>query len=406
MGVSAGADVVSGTSADAIGIRRWVGTWSAGQSVPGPGNPLPFAGFNNQSVRMIVRTSISGESVRIRLANTFGDRHLTVGHATVALTEPDTPDRNDVDAATIRELRFGGEASVLVPKGSEALSDEVPMAVPARQELVVTLYLPTPTGPPTFHNVGSAFIYVGAGDQTTTAAGTGFTGLRTNLYFLEGVDVLTRRALGSVVALGDSITDGAFSTFNGYTRWTDRLVDRLQAERPLGPIEIGVLNQGIGGNQLAHDGSEVGAGSPALGVSGLARLDWDVFGQPGVVGSFVCLGINDIHLSGDQPERIIAGLRQVAAQLRAKGLVTVGCTITPFEGFVNWTPAGEVIRQAVNEYLRTTNDFHAVVDFDAVMRDPAQPSRLRPEFDSGDHIHPNPAGYTAMGDAISLRWFG
>jgi lysophospholipase L1-like esterase len=367
---------------------------------------VPFAGFNNQSVRMIVRTSISGESVRIRLANTFGDRHVTVGHATVAFPETDTPERNDVDAATVHEVTFGGSPSVLIPKGSETLSDPVAMAVPALHELVVTIHLPTATGPPTFHSVGSAQIYVGAGDLAAEPAGTAFTGIRTNLYYLAGIDVQTRWSLGSVVALGDSIVDGAFSTFNGYTRWTDRLAERLQAERPLGPFEIGVLNQGIGGNQLTHDGSEVGTppvGSPGLGINGLARLDKDVFDQPGIRAAFVCLGVNDIQLANDPAERIIAGLRQAANQLRAKNLIAIGCIITPFEGYVNWTPEKEVTRQAVNDYLRTTSDFHAVVDFASAVADPAQPTRLLPAFDSGDHIHPNPAGYTAMGDAIPLR---
>ena len=367
---------------------------------------MPFAGFNNQSVRMIVRTSISGESVRIRLANTFADRHVTVGHVTVALPETDTPERTDIDAASVHEVTFGGSPSVLIPKGSETLSDPVAMVVPSLQELVVTLHLPAPTGPPTFHAVASAQVYIGAGDLAAEPAGTAFTGIRTNLYFLAGIDVLTRRSLGSVVVLGDSIVDGAFSTFNGYTRWTDRLAERLQSERPLGPFEIGVLNQGIGGNQLTHDGTEVGtppAGSPGLGINGLARLDKDIFDQPGVKAAFICLGINDIQLSNDPAERIISGLRQAANQLKAKNLLAIGCIITPFEGYVNWTPEKEVTRQAVNDYLRTTDDFHAVVDFAAAVADPAQPTRLLPTLDSGDHIHPNPAGYTAMGNAIPLR---
>ncbi|MBB5874090.1 lysophospholipase L1-like esterase [Allocatelliglobosispora scoriae] len=403
--VSAGA--TNSSAAPAFGLKQWVGSWSAASSVPGPANPAPFAGFNDQSVRSIVRTSISGDSVRLRFANTFGDRHITIGHTTVALPNAATPERTDVDSATIREVTFGGSPTTLVPKGAEIVSDPIAMTVAALQELVVTSHLPTPTGPPTFHNVASAQTYVGAGDQAATAVGTGFTVVRTNIYFLTGVDVQTWKALGSIVVLGDSIVDGAFSQFNGYTRWSDRLAERLQAEKPLGPFELGVLNEGIGGNQLTHDGSEVGAaGSPGLGVNGLARLDRDIFGQAAVRAAFVCLGINDIQLSNDPAERVIAGLKQAALQVRERGLIAIGCTMTPFEGYVNWSPEKEATRQAVNTWLLGSNDFNGVMDFDAVMKDPAQPTKLKAEWDSGDHIHPNPAGYTAMGNAIPLRLFG
>lgn len=408
MGAGTGAGIVTGTPAEAIGIRTWVGAWSTSQAVPGPANPAPFAGFNNQSVRMLIRTSISGEQIRIRLANTFGDRHLTVGHATVGLSDTTTPTRLDVQAATVKDITFGGSQSAFIPRFSEALSDPVPLSVPALQELVVTLYLPAPTGPPTFHSVASNQIFVGPGDLTTDAPGAGFVGIRTNYYFLSGVDVLTRKALGTVVILGDSIVDGAFSTFNGYGRWSDRLAERLQAEDPLGPFELGVLNQGIGGNALTHDGSETGPppGSPGVGINGLARLDTDVFGQPGVRIVAICLGVNDIQLFNDSPDRIIAALKQASVQLKAANMIAIACQINPFEGYVNWTPEKEVTRQAVNDYLRTTNDFHGVLDFNPVLRDPANPNRLRPDLDSGDHIHPNPAGYAAMGDSIPLRLFG
>lgn len=403
MAIVLSTSLTSSAAASAFGFRQWVGAWSAASSVPGPANQVPFAGFADQSVRSIVRTSISGESVRIRLANTFGDRHLAIGRASLALPEAGTPQRTDVDASTVVPVTFGGEPSVLIPTGSEALSDPVPIRVAALQELVVTLYLPDPTGPPTFHNVASAHTYVGAGDLTADPSGGGFTGFRTNIYFLSGVEVHTHRSLGSIVVIGDSIADGAYSTFNGYDRWTDQLAERLQAERPLGPIELGVLNQGISGNQLTHDGSEVGAGAPALGPNALSRLDRDVFGQAGERVVFFCVGINDIQLSGDPADRVINGLKQAAAQLREAGLVAVGCTMTPFEGYQNWSAEKEAVRQEVNAYLRDTTDFHAVIDFDAVVRDPAVPTRLRPEFDSGDHIHPNPAGYTAMGNAIPLN---
>jgi lysophospholipase L1-like esterase len=405
VGASAGG-LVTDQPANALIVRQWVGAWSVAHSVPGVTSPV-VGGLNNQSVRMVMRTSISGESIRIRLANTHGDRHQTIAHTTVGLPETATPnDRTDIEAASIRDVTFGGSTSVFITKGSEVLSDPIPIAVAAFQELVISLYVPAPTGPPTFHSNATALVYGATGDMTASPSGTAYTTFYNQLFFLGGVDVLTRKALGSVAVIGDSIVDGAFSTFNGYTRWTDRLAERLQAERPLGPIEIGVLNQGIGGNQLTFDGLDVPPGIPGQGPNGLSRLDRDVFGQPGVRAAFVCLGLNDLLTSNFPAERIITGLRQAAAQVRAKDLIAIGCTITPFEGFPGWTPEKEANRQAVNAFLRGSDDFNTVVDFDAVVRDPARPSRLLPTLDSGDHIHPNPTGYTAMGDAIPLRIIG
>jgi lysophospholipase L1-like esterase len=391
-----------GSASPGLLPAQWVGTWQASQALPGPANPA-FAGFTNQSVRMVVRSSISGEAVRVRVSNAFGPAHLALGHATIGLPDTSTPtNRTDVKPGSVRELTFSGATSPLIPRGGYLFSDPVQLNVPALSELVVTLYLPVASGVPTFHNEAIAESYFGDGDLTADLTGAGFTGARTHFYFLTGVEMLTRRSLGSVVIIGDSFANGNGSTLNANKRFPDQLADRIIHERPFGPFEVGVLNGAIAGNHItAHDGAEVGG--PGFGVSVLARLDRDAFGQAGVRLVFICGGFNDIELSGETADHIIASLKQAALQVKAQGLIVIGCTITPVEGFFSHTPEHEATRQTVNQYLRTTHDFNKVIDFDAVVRDPAQPSRLRPDIDSGDHIHPNDAGYLLVAKAIPLN---
>lgn len=380
-------------------IPDWVGTWSASPAAAGAGSSA--VGFTNQSVRMIVRTSVGGEAVRIRLSATFGDRNLNVGHATVALPETSTPELTDVKASTIRDLSFNGGPSVVIPKGAQVLSDPLTFAVAPLQDLVVTLFFPVATGPSTWHFTARAESFVADGDQAGTAAGTAFGIVRTSWYFLSAVEVLNRRLPRSIVVLGDSITDGTASTLNGNKRWTDRLAERLVNERPIALRDFGVLNQGLIGNRLTRDGAELNF--PELGVNALARLHRDVFSQSGVRTVVVMLGINDIQASGDPAATIIDALRQIVLQTQQQDIEIVLATITPFEGFRNWTPEKETTRQAVNAYIRSANNLDGLFDFDALLRDPAAPTKLRAEWDSGDHLHPNDAGYKAMADAVPLQ---
>lgn len=377
---------------------QWVGAWAAAPTAAGGGSSKD--GFTDQSVRMTVRASVGGDAVRIRVSDAFGDRPLTVGHATVALPDPATPERSDVKAGSVRELSFSGNASIVVPKGAQVLSDPVPFKVSALQELVVTLYLPIATGPSTWHWTSNSTTFVGAGDQAATPAGAGFTVTRASWYFLTGVDVQGRFGIGSFAILGDSLTDGNASTLDANRRWPDRLAERLVADHPFGPFQIGVLNLGLAGNEVLHDGSEISFNE--LGVNGLARLNRDAFAQSGVKVVAFCLSINDIHIFGEPAANLITGLKQAAAQIREQGLIPIGCTVTPFEGFSSWTPGKETIRQAVNAYVRDNHDFAGVLDFDRVLRDPAAPTKIRAEWDSGDHIHPTDAGYRAMADSIPL----
>ncbi|MGK5442120.1 SGNH/GDSL hydrolase family protein [Micromonospora sp. URMC 105] len=394
---------------------EWAGTWAAAVT---RGNTvgLTNTGLNNQSIRMIVHTSVGGDRLRVRLTNLYGDQAVKVGHATVARPNTATADdRSDIDAGTLRELTFGGANSATINKGAELLSDPLDFTVQEQEDLVVTLHFPVLTGPVTFHGQSKVTNFIGATDLTTAADGAGFT-IRPNCcwMFLSGLDVQRRHSPGSIVVLGDSIGDGNGSTVNANKRWPDLLADRLVDARP----EVrtpGVLNLSLAGNRLNHEGPEPGAGGfpgyNELGPNALARLNEDVFPQTGVRTVVTHLGINDIWMSNDSAEQIIAALRQVNQQVKARGLRSLAATLTPYEGHGNpgvWTPEKDATRQAVNTWLRGAgaSEFDGVLDFDAVLRDPAQPSRLLPAYDSGDHIHPNDAGNQAMADAVPLRLLG
>jgi lysophospholipase L1-like esterase len=388
---------------------EWVGTWSAAVT-RGNTTGSTFNGLNNQSVRMIVHTSVGGPKVRIRLTNIHGEKAVQVGRATVAKPNTTTPALSDIDPATTTELRFNGSPTATINRGAELLSDPVDLRLADDQDLVVSVFFPTPTGLTTFHSTTRQNNFVGVGDLAAEPGGEGYTTTRTCCwFFLSGVDVLRPHANGSVVVFGDSLGDGNGSTFNGNLRWSDQLTDRLLRVRH-GDIP-GVLNHSLAGARLNHEGPEPGAGGfpgfPELGTNALSRLDEDVFSETGAHTVIVDLGINDIWMNADPADAIIASLRQINQQARERGMQVMVGTLGPFEGLdvgqPVWTPEKEATRQAVNTYLRThRHEFDAVVDFDKVLRDPAAPSKLKAEYDSGDHIHPNDAGNKAMADAIPL----
>jgi lysophospholipase L1-like esterase len=384
----------AGTPATGFLPARWTGTWGTALTAASAGNTSgSLVGFTDQSVRMIVRTSVAGEKMRIRLSNAFGVQAITVGHATVG--RPSASGSPELVAGSIKELTFGGgNESTVIYKGSEVLSDPLDFAVPALSELAVTLYFPTATGATSFHWTARQTAYIYPGDQAENTAGAGNTAAFNSFYFLAGVDVASKTALGTVVVLGDSITDGFTNTLNGNKRWPDALADRVVGTFPhIG--DPGILNEGLSGNQVTDAGTFI-----PVGTNGLSRLDSDVYGQTGVRSVIVELGINDVQIAGHPADRVIGGLRQIVAQLEEKGLRVLVCTLGPFEGFPSWTPEKEAVRLAINAYIRSEVDH--VVDMDAVMRDPAQPSRVKAEFDGGDHIHPNDAGAAAIAAAVPL----
>ncbi|KAB1152836.1 SGNH/GDSL hydrolase family protein [Micromonospora sp. AMSO12t] len=391
----------------------WAGSWAAAVT-RGNATGLTNTGLNDQSVRMVVHTTVGGERFRVRLSNSHGEQAVRVGRATVAKPNTATPDDlSDIDPSTLRTLTFGGATSATMNRGAELVSDPVALPVGDQQDLVLTVHFPTPTGPVTFHGQSRQTNFIGASDLTSAAGGAGFT-IRPNCcwFFLSGIDVQRRHSPGSVVVFGDSIADGNGSTVNANKRWPDLLADRLVDARP-DVRTPGVLNLSLAGNRLNHEGPEPGAGGfpgyHELGPNALARLDEDVFAQTDARTVITHLGINDVWMSGDSAEQIIASLRQVNQQVKARGLRSLVATLTPYEGHGNpgvWTPEKEATRQAVNAWLRGSDEFDGLLDFDRVLRDPAQPGRLLPAYDSGDHIHPNDAGNQALANAVPLRLLG
>jgi lysophospholipase L1-like esterase len=392
--------------------KDWVGSWSAAMT-RGNLSGGSFVGFNNQSVRMIAHNSVGGSKLRIRLTNLFGEQAITVGRATVAKPNTATPALNDVDPATVKELSFGGSPSFVMPKGAELLSDPVNMSVGDDQDLVVSVFFPTPTGLTTFHSTSRQTSFSGNGDLAADTTGAGYTVTRTCCwFFLSGVDVLREKAAGSVIVFGDSLADGNGVAINSNLRWPDQLFDRLQ--RKVRDKDLpGVLNISRAGARLSHDALEPGAGGfpgfAELGDNAFSRLDEDIFSETAAHTVILDLGINDIWMNGDSAATVIGAIRQLNQQIQQRGYSVVVGTLGPFEGLMGgdgttvWSPEKEAIRAAVNDYLRThRGEFDGVVDFDKAIRDPANPTKVKPEFDSGDHIHPNDLGSKAMAEAVSL----
>lgn len=419
--LSSASSVAQEEGLDGRASSDWVGSWATAVTGPEPGAGSAFNGFTNASLRMITHISVGGEKIRIRLSNVFGERTVTIGHATVARPNTSTPVLSDIDASTVRDLKFNGRTSATMLKGQELLSDPVDFRVNDLEDLVISVFFPVASGPVSWHatSLQSSFATgTDGGDLSATASGAGYTIQRDCCwYVLSGVDVLRHKDAGSVAVVADSLGDGNGSTLNANKRWPDLLAKRLVDNRRNGRV-AGVLNVSLAGNRLNHEGPEPGAGGfpgfVQLGTNAGARLNEDVFPQTAIRTVLFDLGINDIWMTGDSADAIINAIRQAGTQVRERGLAFIPATLGPYEGFLltpgapagEWTPAKDATRVAVNNFLRNTHEFDGLVDFDKVLRDPAHPSQLRAEFDSGDHIHPNDAGNQAMADLVPLRLLG
>jgi lysophospholipase L1-like esterase len=380
-----------------IAGHGWVTSWSASPQTAGPGS----AGFDNQTIRNIIFTSVGGDAVRLELTNAYGPWPLLVGDVTVAVAGPGAA----VVPGTVHHVSFVGSGWFQIPPGGEALSDPVPMRVGALESLAVSVYLPGDTGPATFHSDAQQVNWVSAhGDHAADSGAGAFTHRTGSWYYVSGLVVRSPGTAGTVVAFGDSITDGMHSTFDANDRWPNDLARRLDAADG---ARLSVADEGISGNRVLND-------SLCCGASAEARFRRDVLDQPGVRDVIVLEGINDFGFSQMRPNpvvnpvtdvsaaQVIAGYKQMIAQAHARGLEIFGATLLPFAGSGYYTAAGEAKREAVNAWIRASGAFDGVIDFDAVMRDPARPLTLSPGYDSGDHLHPNDAGYQAMADAVSL----
>ena len=382
--------------------EHWVGTWTASMhgQISFAGRNFPNDGFENQTVRMIVHTTIGGHRVRVRVSNAFGATPLTVGAAHIALRSSGSA----IVPASDRPLTFSGRPAITIPAGAEVLSDAVDLDVPQSGDLAISIYAPAKTGPATWHSTGLHTTYIsGPGDFTSQAEIAGAT-TQACWYWIEGVDVTAPQETAAVVTFGDSITDGARSTVDANHTWPSELAERLLTGR--GHTEqIAVLNAGISGNRIWHD---------MIGPNGLERFGHDALAQAGVRDVVVLLGINDIGFSNipgvvaDQAvsaEDVIAGLDQFIVRAHVRGLRVIGATLLPFEGATYYSSDAEQKRAAVNTWIRTSGAYDGLIDFDATMRDPQHQTQLLAAFDSGDHLHPNDAGYKAMGDSINLLLF-
>ncbi|HEX4709012.1 SGNH/GDSL hydrolase family protein [Phenylobacterium sp.] len=354
--------------------------------------------ISDQTLRQVARLSLGGQRLRIVISNEYGKDPLRVAAAHLGRTAPG----GAIAPQTDRRVTFSGAFSVVVPPGARLVSDPVDLPTPALSEVSVSLYFPGEAPATTFHWDGKQTAYIGSGDVAARAA---FTPAATTLSRLFLSDILVERAVDSdaVLVLGDSITDGASATVDANRRWTDYLAERLA------PRNVAVVNAGISGARVLKS---------RMGVSALERFDRDILAQPHVRAVVVLIGINDISWPGsafepDAPataaEELIAGYRQLIQRARLKGLRIVGATLSPFRGALEGTPLWgyyspekDRTRQAVNQWIRTSGEFDGVIDFDAALRDPADPSRLRANVDSGDHLHPGDAGNKAMSDMVDL----
>ena len=389
--------------------EHWVGTWATAvvarppQAQAPPGQTPDQASalnFNNQTLRQIVHVSLGGDAVRVVLSNAFGTAPLSIGAARLALRDKGAA----IVSKSDRVLTFGASPVTTIPAGAVVFSDPVSLTIPPLADLAIDLYLPGDTAAAksslTTHAGALQTNYVSLPGNHAGALEMPVLRTTGNWFFLARVEVTTPAQAGAIVALGDSITDGTRSTPDTNNRWPDHLARRLAAQN----VRMGVLNVGIGGNQMLSDYSP--------GASALARLDRDVLAQTGATYVILMEGINDIRRWHDvgraappTASDLIFGHGQVIARAHARGLTIYGATLTPCDGNSFCTPEMEATRQALNAWIRTGRVYDGVIDFDAVVRDQDQLAKLQPRYDSGDHIHPNDAGYLAMANGIDLELF-
>jgi lysophospholipase L1-like esterase len=382
----------------------WVGSWAASQQTPEPQNALAAEDLHDATLREIVHLSAGGSQLRVRLSNAFGTAPLHV--MAVHVARPASAASAAIDAASDRAVTFDGAAEVTIPAGAEYLSDAVALPVNAFSDLAISIYLDEPPLGETGHPGSRATSYVVHGDAVSAV---NLPGAKTveHWYLISGVDVVGAAQAGAIVTLGDSITDGHGATTNGNDRWPDVLSGRVQAAPST--QGMGVLNEGIGGNRILLDG---------LGPNALARFDRDVLAQTGVHYVIVLEGVNDLGtltrdgvVSAAEHKALVRRLEgayaQMIARAHAHGVRMIGATILPFggSGYSHPGAENESDRQDVNQWIRGAGHFDGVVDFDQLMRDPSQPDHLLADYDSGDHLHPSPAGYKVMGNAVPLGLF-
>jgi len=385
------------TPAQTPAQTHWIGTWGASPS-PQLTDAAQMSAqgliFSNQTLREIIHVSAGGSAIRLRLSNAYSKTSVQIAAIRIA------------QHGTGQVVTFSGQPSIVIPPNALVLSDPIPFALAPNSDLAISLYLPKPTVAGGIHYSAQQTNYVAAGDLTASPDFPSTAAAIKSWAFLSGIDVLAPETAFTIVTFGDSITDGARSTDNANHRWPNYLADRLKDNK------IGVLDEGIGGNRILHDPNS----NIAFGENALARFDRDVLAQPSVKYVIVLEGINDLGHAGPllfpseqvTAQDIIAGLLQMVERAHEKGIKICGATLTPFTGTPfpgYYSEEKELSRKAVNQWIRTSHAFDAVIDFEKAVEDPSHPGHINPAFDSGDHLHPNDAGYKAMAAAIDLSLF-
>jgi lysophospholipase L1-like esterase len=382
----------------------WVGSWASAQQIPEPGNALAPEDLSDATLRQIAHLTLGGKWLRVRLSNAFGSEplHITAVH----IARPLSPQSGSIDVSSDQPLTFSGRPDVIIPAGADYVSDAVAFDAAALSDLAISMHIDQPPTQQTGHPGSRETSFLVHGDQVAAEDLIGAKQVE-HWFFLSGVEVEAPKGASAIVTLGDSITDGHGSTTNGNDRWSDDLERRLQASPAT--RSLSVLNVGIGGNRLLLDG---------LGPNALARFDRDVLARPGVRTLIVLEGINDLGTLTREAEvtsaehdmltaRLIGAYEQIVLRAHAEGIKVMGATITP-DGdspYYHPGPLSEAARQSLNQWIRAKGHFDAVADFDGAIRDPVHPDKMLPAYDSGDHLHPSPAGYRAMANAIPLAFF-
>ena len=395
---------VQAAAAGPLDDSGWLGSWASSQQIPEPQNALSAQALRDTTLRQIVHLTVGGGELRVRLSNAFGTAPLTVLAVHVAV--PVAKTTGSIDPATDERLTFAGSPVVTIPAGADYYSDPVAFDARPLSDLAITLYLRAPPEQETSHPGSRETSFLLHGDHVADATLPGATTVD-HWFFISGVDVRESAPGAAIVTFGDSITDGHATADNSDTRWPDDLARRLESSPAT--RRLSVLNVGTGGNRLLLDG---------LGPNALARFDRDVLAQTGVRYLLVLEGVNDLGtatrlapISAAQHSRLVQGIiaayEQIILRAHVHGITVIGGTITPYMGSDYYHPssASEADRQAINAWIREPGHFDAVVDFDRMVRDPKHPDRLLPAYDSGDHLHPSPAGYRAMAAAIPLALF-